>query len=389
LRLIFWSNAPFCQSGYGNQTALFVPRLNKLGHEVAIHAFVGLRHAVMQWNGIQVYPQVFDRWGNDAVAAHAEHWKAQAVISLMDALMCNPSAFVGVPWLPWFPVDGSAVRGAEIPRLKRALQPLVFSRFGEQKARKAGLDVRYIPHGTDLDTFCPGDQRTAREAVGLPQDRFIVGMVAANQGRPPRKAFPEQLRAFSQFHERHPDALLYLHTFLGPQMEGIDLRRLLAEFGLREHRDWLAVPDYNYTTGLISQQDMALLYRSFDCLMNVSWGEGFGLPILEAQACGTPVLTGDWSAMPEITFGGYKVAQADTEPVWNKFDVWQWSAHPAAVAEGLEWLYKADRAALGAQGRQGSLAYDADLVTETYWRPVLEEVERTVAGEGKLELVRF
>jgi glycosyltransferase involved in cell wall biosynthesis len=50
---------------------------------------------------------------------------------------------------------------------------------------------------------------------------------------------------------------------------------------------------------------MAHLYNSLDVLMNASSGEGFGVPIIEAQACGVPVLTHNATSMTELTFYGY------------------------------------------------------------------------------------
>ena len=43
-------------------------------------------------------------------------------------------------------------------------------------------------------------------------------------------------------------------------------------------------------------------------------GEGFGVPIIEAQACGTPVITGDWTAMSEITRTGLAIPKEDAMP---------------------------------------------------------------------------
>lgn len=50
----------------------------------------------------------------------------------------------------------------------------------------------------------------------------------------------------------------------------------------------------------ISRQDLPLLYAGADCLVYASAYEGFGLPILEAMVCGTPVVTSNISSMPEI-----------------------------------------------------------------------------------------
>ena len=53
-------------------------------------------------------------------------------------------------------------------------------------------------------------------------------------------------------------------------------------------------------TGYISTEDMPILLGSADALVFPSLHEGFGLPILEAMACGCPVITSNCSAMPEV-----------------------------------------------------------------------------------------
>src|SRR5262249_15473717 len=147
---------------------------------------------------------------------------------------------------------------------------------------KAGLPCDYVPHAVDTTVFKPGDKRKAREALGLPQDLFIPLMVAMNKGVPARKAFPEQLAAFAEFHKQHPESAMFLHTnFTGP--EALHLESLLWDLGLREclyHTD-----QYELKQGM-DEDRLATLYQACDVLMAASYGEGFGLPILEAQACG-------------------------------------------------------------------------------------------------------
>jgi glycosyltransferase involved in cell wall biosynthesis len=54
-------------------------------------------------------------------------------------------------------------------------------------------------------------------------------------------------------------------------------------------------------TGYVTEQDLPLLYNSADVFVYPSLYEGFGLPVLEAMACGIPVVTSNVSSMPEIT----------------------------------------------------------------------------------------
>jgi glycosyltransferase involved in cell wall biosynthesis len=79
-----------------------------------------------------------------------------------------------------------------------------------------------------------------------------------------------------------------------------------------------AVERYNLHTevkfpGYIPPQDMVLWYNSAEVFIYPSVFEGFGLPVLEAMACGTPVIVSDASSLPEVVGGaGMKLPPRDT-----------------------------------------------------------------------------
>ncbi len=70
-----------------------------------------------------------------------------------------------------------------------------------------------------------------------------------------------------------------------------DPRRMARELGLEE---------YIITPGWIAEADLPLLYAAADVFVYPSRYEGFGLPVLEAMACGTPVVTTNASSIPEL-----------------------------------------------------------------------------------------
>jgi glycosyltransferase involved in cell wall biosynthesis len=79
--------------------------------------------------------------------------------------------------------------------------------------------------------------------------------------------------------------------------------------------------------GFISEEDLVMMYNLADCYLYPSLYEGFGLPILEAQACGCPVITSTVSSCPEVAGAGAMyidphnvgdMARAMTEVVTDK-----------------------------------------------------------------------
>jgi glycosyltransferase involved in cell wall biosynthesis len=381
VRILIHSNAPWAATGYGVQTRLFAPRLRDLGHEVGISAFYGLEGASIQWQGMPVYPKAFHPYGMDVVAQHAREMNADIVLTLIDAWVMDPGRITaaGARWVPWFPIDHDPLPEPVREKVKHAYQPIVYSRHAEKSATDAGLDVRYVPHGVDTGVYAPTPKDEARAKLGLPADAFVIGIVAANKGLPSRKALPTQLEAFARFHEGHPEAILYLHTHLGTEMEGLDVAKVIEGVGIPESA--IRVCDQYRNIMGYADNVMATLYSAMDVLSSVTMGEGFGVPIIEAQACGTPVIVGGWTAMPELVGSGLVIAPEDAERMFTPMSAYQYLPRMEAVLEAYEQAYAVkDDERVRTEARDFALAYDADAVTQDYWKPVLAEIEQRISG---------
>lgn len=388
MRILWSSNAIWAHTGYGVQAKYLLPRFRALGHEVAQFAWYGLQGAKVQMGDILIYPCGYNAWGNDIIGAHAAHFRADVVISLMDIWVLPPNyrELVGRPWVCWFPVDHYPCPDAILERAKTADYPVTYSKFGQRAMRERGLDCHYIPHGVDTEVFRPGDQAEARRALKVPEDcGFLAVMVAANKGVPSRKAFPENLWAFAQFARKRKDLnpYVYLHTEIGTALGGVDIMKLAEALGIQGRV--LCVDQYLYRLGLPPEY-LAQVYQAADVLLAASCNEGFGIPIIEAQACGCPVITTDWTSMPELTVNGISVTPAQL--AWTPMN--SWVAVPSVVGIYEALLAIADRTeeekrSLAAKGRETiEREYSWDVCIERYWKPFLEQVEADLAGKGSL-----
>lgn len=110
----------------------------------------------------------------------------------------------------------------------------------------------------------------------------------------PKKNTLRTLIAYSNYVKASPHPLPLLIADL--KEEVID--QYLAEGGIQEIKPLLSFPGY------ISNLDLPAIYSGASAFLYTSLRESFGIPILEAMACGTPVITSNTSAMPEIAGEG-------------------------------------------------------------------------------------
>ena len=376
MRILIASNAGWVPSGYGTQIKYLAPGLKGLGHEIAVFAFHGLEGLPTEIDGILHYPKGFVKYGNDVVVAHAQAFQADILLTLFDPWALRPDLGQLTRWVSWGPVDCVPVPAQTLQAYQHAWKVIAYSKFGQEQLLKSGVDAHYIPHGVNCDVFRPMPKSVGRGLLGLPEDIFLVGMVAANQTPfPTRKSFERNMEAFAIFHDRHPDARMHIHSYAGQELGGVDLAKLAHFF---EIQDIVTFPSpYQYLYGF-TEDRMAQLYSAFDVLLGASMGEGFQLPVLESAACGRPAITTNFSGNVEITFSGWLVEWR--ERVMTGIYTYQVLPDVDSIVERLEEAYEADREAVGMRCREEALKYHWPKLLTEYWRSYLEELEAELTG---------
>jgi glycosyltransferase involved in cell wall biosynthesis len=399
MRLTWLSNAPWTPTGYGVQTALITPRLNSKGHEMAVISTYGHQGTAINWNGVTVFGASHHPYAMDIMHGHSDTWRADALITFLDLQVMDVNSLLGTPWIAWMPIDHQTIPPAIWNNAQYADAIITMSKHASAEMDKTGKAYHYIPCAIDTNVYKPLPQAEAREKIKLPLDKFIVGMVAMNKGNPSRKAFQQNIAAFAALKKKHNDVVLYLHT--GDGLRGFDPDDLISYCDVMGLSYSYAVSDKPNDTDVIfanqygldsagySPEMMAQLYSSFDVLTAVTLGEGFGVPILEAQACGCPVIVGDWTSMPELKFSGWKVEKNEAEPLFTPLKSFHYLPRPAAIAERMEAAYQMrgnpdyrHRAVAGAQ------LYDIDKVIDKYWIPTLEKIGNQLQGKKSGRLAR-
>jgi glycosyltransferase involved in cell wall biosynthesis len=396
LRVLWASDAPWATSGYSVETALTATRLKEHCHLALLCTF-GLHGGVQEWNGIPVFPGGADAFANDVIPKAARAWKADIVITLKDALVFNPQTFAGLRWAPMVPIDHDPPTPQVTERVRQSYRPIAYAPHGFKALRRSGLDPLYAPHAYDPAIFSPLDKAEARKTLNLSPDLFIIGTCAVNRGGiPSRKSWVENLEAFAMFARDKPHARYFVHTDLADEgyEGGIPLRPLMASMGILDKVLYCDQERYRY--GGFPPEYMRAYYNSLDVLNAVSNGEGFGIPVLEAQAVGTPVIVGDWCAHEDLCWGGWKVDKREAHHFYDQQQGWVFIAQPPAIADRMQQAHTAMRQTyMAAEKRKQALAgaepYQIDTVIADHWLPLLAEIEQDISiprSRGVLRIIR-
>lgn len=390
MKLLVVSDTPSAPTSWAQWTRQLMPALQKAGHECLVYA-TSYHGEQMVYQGVNIVGGNGDVRG-DLMVDYATRFEADAILTLKDPYFYNLHTLrnLPVPWIAAVPVDTEPVSALVLEAINTASARLAISRNGQTLLAQNDIAAHYTPLGVDTTFWCPGDTEDARTALNIPQGVFAVAFVGANQTRPSRKALEQVLLAWSQFlyrnKESHPEAVLYLHTRLGPEFGGHDLSAMIAAFGIPD-RNWRAVDQIAYQGGYVPREQVRNAYRAADVVLNPATGEGFGFTLVEAQSCGVPVIALDFTAMRNTLWSGWKITRQHAELEWEPSGGFRLRVHVSALENAIQQAADCDdgtRARLAQLARNGAAQYDLNHVIATHWVPVIHELERLFL-EGTLQ----
>tara|TARA_B100001094_G_C18193416_1_gene808904 strand:- start:5352 stop:7022 length:1671 start_codon:yes stop_codon:yes gene_type:complete len=355
-KILMATEASFLSTGFANYTRELLTRLHATNkYEIAEFSAYGHvndpQDAKIPWiyypNAVR--PQdsrhkqymssadnQFGRWRFDQVVLD---FKPDAVIDIRDYWMSHyqqDSPFRKFfHWILMPTVDSAPQQQTWLDTYESADAIFTYSDFGARTLQEqTNNNVNYIDTvspGIDLNTFFPesiDNRNNLKRSIGLPEDAIVVGSVMRNQKR---KLIPELVGAFKQTldYYRNTNAALanklylYIHTSFPDA--GWDLPEILKDEQVLNK----TIITYNCTqcnsispsnfcgpktkcpycnhTRLIpsvaqgvSVETLRKIYSIMDIYVQYAICEGFGMPQVEAAACGVPIATVNYSAMEDI-----------------------------------------------------------------------------------------
>lgn len=349
-RLLVVSHSPQLTTGYGRVVNVLSRGLVEAGHQIAILGFGYRGEPIPQGLRIHPWKSIQDQ---GAIAQAITSERAGLIVTIGDPWMFDslvePSKRQGVKWLAYFPVDGEPLPSEWKNWIGATDQAAVFCKWTCKVVEKeTGVRPTVIPHGVDTSVFSPRDKQWAKARVGV-ERKFVVGCVAANQQR---KNLPALVKGFAAFAGDKQDVILYLHT----QIDGYwDIQELVRRFGVEKKTRATLNLDPQHG---VSDDILATIYNSFDVFVLPTMAEGFGLPILESQACAVPTLVTDFSACSELVPDSFcRLRVKDTLIMARNFE--QAIVDEADITAKLQRVYDDPqwRGVLGEQARRFACGY--------------------------------
>ncbi len=169
-------------------------------------------------------------------------------------------------------------------------------------------EIKVIPLGVDFGLFRPLDKQECRSRLGLPHKIPIVLNLGIDKWR---KNVAGVIKAIAQVRQKVPEVILV-------RIGSLSLKNIKLIKKLKINSNILVVP-------FCSDEQLVWYYNAADVFVFPSFYEGFGLPPLEAMACGTPVVAANRTSIPEVV--GNAAVLVDPEV-------------PDNIARGIERIIK-------------------------------------------------
>jgi len=387
MRILWYSATPECQSGYGNASRSMISWLTRQGHFVVPATKHPTDVRFRKWEVPGTDKTVPIVCGTNMTVLNddvMDKWEMNVCISMFDVwAMKEPINRL----IPWIPIDTQNVSEKIVDKVKDCPMQIAMTQHGKVELETFELEPEYAPIGFDPEIFHPKPDGGAEFRAcfpwkdGLkPEEMFLIGSVGLNYGDD-RKGFVFLMQAFKSFHDKHPEARLYLHTQGNKENEGMAYGRIAQELGIMDYVAWADPATFWF--GEFSAEELASIYSGFDLFCLPTRGEGFGMPIIEAQMCGTPVVVTDNTSCPELCKSGALIPTDADDYVYTGLNTWRKQPKPSRVEAALIGMHsvrdKLDPASISELVSE----YHWDNVWKNHWQPIIDKIEGILPIESK------
>lgn len=243
-------------------------RIHVLGHQ-NFHFVRYMYDTFPRQLEIKDFNDLIDKYSIDTLLFFIDIWIINSVVE--ERFHC--------PAVCWLPIHFEPVEEATERAAKKFDTIVTLSKDGLKRLPPLlpGIKFYQIPHIIDFDHYNDAevDRTAVRKQLDVPEDCFLVTCVMNNSENTERKSFCSNIEAFKKFHERHPEARLYMHS----KLDGaIDLHDIIDYFGVR---DFMHTSDqfrmgrcgltFDFVVNLYKASDVLLSATSSEVRLDVSF----------------------------------------------------------------------------------------------------------------------
>lgn len=309
LKVLSVGDNPLTSTGYGTVWGNLIPRWvnEKPDWEFYHLGWQSRDRAHKTIDGYTMLPMGNLEYGFDIIESYIMEYKPDILVTLCDVGFqsgyiepinkCRQQGWTG-KWVCYTPVDTHGWAITWNRDLGSCDVNVAMSKFGEQQMSKFGIEnVKMIPHGVDLETYRPLDERDKLKQKYKVDGNFVVGFIGRNQIR---KMIDRLVLAFANFAQDKEDVKLLLHTDELPTQNGWNINYLLPSLRIDGKTKLTKKKMDVLKRQTISPEKINELYNVMDVFGYATGGEGFGLPGIECQSAGTPLLMTDCSTALDL-----------------------------------------------------------------------------------------
>jgi len=324
-RILVVSDHPGISTGMGRVHKEIAGGLHRRGHTVeSLGWFMSNKKMeAMPWT---VHGTQNNYYGSDVFDGIVSRFRPDIVITIGDCWMIRHIAETGCntrkmfKWIQYVPIDGASLGDTLpptwIPVFRDADVKVAYTEYGKRiilnSIPELKDEIQIIPHGVDTKVFRPLSKEQIQQLrlsvhidaitpEGKLKRRTCFLCVARNQFR---KNIPEIAKAWKDFSNdgKRDDVVFWPHMMFNDPM-GWNMDEVFDITGIRPTMLYFEHAAHAESgLKMMPEVDLNLLYNICDVFVLIS-GEGFGLPMVEAMACGKPVIALDHSASTELVKG--------------------------------------------------------------------------------------
>lgn len=320
-KMLAWSDSPLAATGFGTVSKYVLSSLMKTGdfdiHQLAInHSGDFHDTSTIPWqiqparlmdprdpHGMKMFLKAVAKGEYDIVwilnDLYVTHEVADELAKIKGSLRSSGKKVPKIIY--YYPVDCKVIPEAS-KMLNVADVPVCYTNHGRIETLtvkpEINIKLKQIPHGINTSSYFPAQPAQIntwrQQYFKISDETFLIINVNRNSSR---KQLVYCMQAFKEFKKQVPNSMLYLHTMVRDQ--GGDLFRAVKDLGLNTKTDIVFPGDYSPQKST-PEEMMNRIYNCADMFMSTHLGEGWGLTIGEAMACGLPVLVPNNTCMPQL-----------------------------------------------------------------------------------------